>query len=548
MNFMNDIRVGSRSFGWLVALGLLGGCTARGADKGVVTSVEPLTGSFVISGAVTSSRGPLVGAAVKLQGSESRTAFSDATGHYSIPGLGVGSYQVSASAGSACASTGVTLNNLNASVTVDLGLTGIGCASFITVLGPTGPAGPRGAVGPAGPTGPQGIPGPTGPLGPVGAMGPVGPQGFPGIPGAQGISGPQGATGPQGVTGPQGAQGVAGPQGAAGVAGPQGATGSQGAPGVAGPQGPQGATGPQGPAGSAPPPLTVVGSVSLDDLQNIPIRTFSERVDVDATPLSSGGGSGRPRLSDIQISRDSDISSPKLALFAATGHVIRDAQLVLAGGALTIALSDVTVTQFSSDSTQDGVPIEKLSLSFASVVWTFNGGSTSTMASYDARLDRGTGGGALNPAFVFFGQGVDPGSFPDQTPFSKLAIQLTNPATPGGVGGGGGAGKVTISPITLATGVNEETVRQLGVSTQGRITPSVTAHFTALDVNGAIFDRLSYRVQRTVVTSVAIETNPQGALQETLGLQGTQIVWTAQSPTGGPEATAGWDVVANRPI
>jgi hypothetical protein len=104
-----------------------------------------------------------------VQGSEARTTFSDATGHYSIPGLAVGSYQLSASAGSACASSTVPLNNMNASVTIDLGLTGTGCASFVGVLGPTGP------TGPAGPAGAQGKTGATGATGLAGATGPAGP-------------------------------------------------------------------------------------------------------------------------------------------------------------------------------------------------------------------------------------------------------------------------------------------------------------------------------------------------------------------------------------
>jgi len=59
----NIIRthLGLRSSGRLVGLaliGVLGACTGRNSGKSVETTSQALTGSFVISGAVTSSKGP----------------------------------------------------------------------------------------------------------------------------------------------------------------------------------------------------------------------------------------------------------------------------------------------------------------------------------------------------------------------------------------------------------------------------------------------------------------------------------------------------------
>jgi uncharacterized protein YcfJ len=85
MENLIGLRFGSKHSGRLVGLaliGVLGACTGRNSGKSVETSSQALTGSFVISGAVTSSKGPVVGATVKLGGSETRTAFSDSTGHY----------------------------------------------------------------------------------------------------------------------------------------------------------------------------------------------------------------------------------------------------------------------------------------------------------------------------------------------------------------------------------------------------------------------------------------------------------------------------------
>ena len=516
MNTSSYMHAGCKNSGWLVGLGLLGllgACTGRSSEKSVETSSQALTGSFVISGAVASSKGPVVGATVKLQGSESRTAFSDATGHYSIPGLGVGSYQVSASAGTACASTAVPLNNMGASVTVDLGLTGTGCASFVGVLGPTGPTG---AAGPAGKTGA------TGAQGPAGATGPVGPQGIQGIQGTQGIAGTPGPTGPQGLAGPVGPQGLQGLQGL---------------------QGPTGATGPTGASGTAVPPLSVIGTLSLGNLvTDAKIRTFSHKVENTASGhVGSGAGSGTAVVSPIEIGRDSDIKTPAISQAAVRGQDLTHAEIVLAGGALTITLSGaVYLNEVSTDSTQDGVPIEKLILTFSQATWTYTSGGTTTTTTYYA--DGGGGGGMTRPNFVYFGPGVDPSAFANQIPFSKLSLQLTNSVSAHS-GAGAGTGTANVSPLTLVTGVTAQTVLQLGAAAAGHDITGASAHYPVPDPNDSTktIDRLRYDMAGIVyVTLVAIDTTPAGALQETIGFDFQRLTWTAESLTGGPPVTAEW--------
>jgi type VI protein secretion system component Hcp len=526
---MNTPVIGLRNSGWLLGLGLLGAlgaCTGRSPDKNLETASQALTGSFVISGLVSTSKGPTVGATVKLTGSESRTAFSDATGHYSIPGLGAGSYQVSASAGTSCASTAVSLNNIGASVTADLGMTGTGCASFVGVVGPTGP------TGPAGPAGAQGKTGATGAQGPSGAAGPAGAQGIQGVQGAQGVPGTPGPAGLQGVAGP------VGPQGPQGLQGPAGATGPQG---------------PTGPSGTAVPPLTVIGTLTLGTpgdavVTGAPIRTFSQQVSNSASAHSgAGSGTGTVTVSDIQISRDSDQQSPTISFIAAKAQAVETAQITLAGGALTIQLNQVFINQVASDSTQDGVPLEKLSLTFQSITWTYTSGGSSTTVSYDSDQGTGGGGGSFNHTFVFFGPGVDSSAFANQTPFSKLALQLTNSVS-GHSGSGAGSGTATVSPLTLVTGVSAQTVAHLDPVVKGQPIPNATAHFTALaapDQNGnvATVDRMRYDMAGTVfVTTVAIDTTPAGTLQETLGFDFSRITWTAQSLTGGPDVTQTFNI------
>jgi hypothetical protein len=86
----------------------------------------------------------------------------------------------------------------------------------------------------------------------------------------------------------------------------------------------------------------------------------------------------------------------------------------------------------------------------------------------------------------------------------------------------------------------------LGSALSGTTTPTVSAHFTAVAANGATVDRLLYEVQQVRVTSLAIETTPTGALQETLGLDLARIRWTARSLTTNSRVTTGWDLGTNR--
>jgi hypothetical protein len=311
------LRSGLGSTSFLVCLGSmfsLAGCSQNSEQAPLGISEQAATGAFSISGIVSTSKGPVGGATVKLQGSESRTAFTDAAGKYTIPGLGNGAYQLSASSSSTCASSTVNLNTLTASVTVDLGMTGAGCASLVYVPGPTGPTGPAGAKGATGDEGATGATGAAGAVGPVGATGATGAQGLQGVPGLPG------APGAPGVPGAPGAQGPAGPAGAPGPAG------------SAGPKGDTGATGPQGPVGPAAgedPDLVQVGVITLGEFDTKPILAFSQSIEQVGTTSAGGSGAGRAIFSPISIVRYQDELSPNLHLLSAKGQHIEEADFAI---------------------------------------------------------------------------------------------------------------------------------------------------------------------------------------------------------------------------
>ena len=301
-----------------VASTLALGCEEAGSNGDqLAKAAEAVTGSFVISGTVASSKGPVTGATIKLTGGETRTAFSDSTGKYSIPGLGAGSYAVTATAGTNCGTLSATnLNNVTGSVTLNLALEGTGCANLTTVTGPTGPTGPAGAAGPAGP---------------AGATGAIGAQGPAGTPGAQGLPGTAGAQGPVGPMGPAGIPGTNGAMGPQGLQGPAGATGATGP------------AGPPGPPGGGAAAATCSSGFLLPN--NVDIFLKLDNIEGDSVDASHEGeinvltftgpgvcrtsASSAPVFENVTISKSTDRATPALLQAAVNGTHIADGKLTV---------------------------------------------------------------------------------------------------------------------------------------------------------------------------------------------------------------------------
>jgi type VI protein secretion system component Hcp len=564
--FMMNIGLSRLGFGlgrgaWLGGLGaiaLLTGCGQQQGESPVASVQLAATGSFVISGTVTTSKGPTGGATVTLTGSETRTAFSDANGHYSIPGLGNGSYTLAASASATCASSTVNLNTLTSNVTVDLGMTGTGCPSVTFVPGPTGatgatgpagatgPGGAKGATGATGPSGAAGATGPSGAAGPAGPIGPMGPAGLNGLPGSVGPQGPAGAQGPAGPAGAQGAAGPAGAQGPAGPAGAQGAAGPAGAQGPAGPQGDKGDQGPPGPAAGATAALPLVGVLTLGSVHTVPIRGFSQRLDVPLTVAGGGGsGAGKVTATPIVITRDVDRSTPVLDVDAAAGTVIPSAEIVLADGALTIDLEDVFITEIDVDGFQDDVPQEHLALTYARAHWSYSAqGQAAVAVDFDFETQAG-GGGTLAKDFGFFGHGARSAIDNFWIPITDFSSGFSVPFS--AAGGGAGVGKPAFTPLALTTGVGKQTIEDLGQLLAGSHADSVAVHFRAVDDQGEVFDRLRYELTNVLVGSVVLETTGTGTtLSENLGLAFEKVNWVALPNAESAEIQGGYDLAASK--
>jgi len=247
-------------------------------------------------------------------------------------------------------------------------------------------------------------------------------------------------------------------------------------------------------------------------------------------------------VSPIQITRYSDTASPIISLQAAQGTVIPTATLMLLRHtgdrtvyALKITLTDVLVTQVSTASPQGDVPVEKISLSFAQIKWEYTrmtggqGAGALIVISYDVAQKQVLCSSAFSDEFAYSSSGVSP--IDGDTPFSSLALQLTNSATGGGTGTG--SGTAAISPATLVVPVFEDTFGEFCSALKGTIVSTVTAHYLTVGGDMQPFDRLRYQMTNAQVVSVAIDTTSTGSLQETLGFDFTKIKWTATSVTAG---------------
>jgi type VI secretion system secreted protein Hcp len=90
-----------------------------------------------------------------------------------------------------------------------------------------------------------------------------------------------------------------------------------------------------------------------------------------------GGGSGKVTFQDLQFTKVTDATSPKLLLACATGQHIKNASLTYTSrrGSPTIQydLEDVLVTSFSIDQNPSDRPTETVTVTYSKIKLTVNG-------------------------------------------------------------------------------------------------------------------------------------------------------------------------------
>lgn len=181
--------------------------------SGTTTANVDLTPTTTISGTVTlQGGGDPTGAMVFIPGT-SHTATAKADGTYTMTGVPVGAYTLSATL------MGYSTETVVAPVATSVQTPAQGANFTLSVRSLVGATGPTGATGPQGPTGDTGPQGPPGPMGPTGATG---------APGAMGLQGPVGPMGPTGAAGAPGANGTNGATWLTGSGAPAAGSGNNG--------------------------------------------------------------------------------------------------------------------------------------------------------------------------------------------------------------------------------------------------------------------------------------------------------------------------------
>jgi len=252
-----------------------------------------------------------------------------------------------------------------------------------------------------------------------------------------------------------------------------------------------------------------------------PIRGFRQVIAYE----SYDEVTGPPEATPIEIVRNSDVVSPELYGFLANGVVIPEVEIVLADGAFSVTLEEAMVVEMGGEGTQGDLPLERLAIAYRDITWTVVEGGI--VAHYDVFTHEGGGPFWGEESFVHPGSGVSAG--PDALLFSELTSGIFVPFA-----NDVPTGRARLEPLGLVTRAGAPTLAHLGAITGNAISPSFEARFTGLGEHGTPIDRFAYRLESARVTSVRLETEPDGTLTESFDVMGQRIEWTGWGSDGQP--------------
>jgi type VI protein secretion system component Hcp len=284
----------------------------------------------------------------------------------------------------------------------------------------------------------------------------------------------------------------------------------------------------------------VIGTVKLSGYDDLPIRSFTQRIDIPAT--LGGGGASKPQFSPVQLIRDPDYRSPPLNLIGAKGTHLQSAQIALANGALQVSLTEVTIDDIGVHIGENGKPQEHVGLGFKTIAWEWIGGGPSVVAKYNLATGQGEAAGEVGPDYAFFGAGVPAAPAVGETQFTQFDVGLSRESSLGG----GGTAKASFNSLSMLMNAGQHTVSELGAAVTGFNIPEVNARLVTLDQNGLPHEPLKYSLVQSIVTSLVLSTTPAGIVQETFAVDYKKIKWEGQQENGGPTTEAGWDVAQNK--
>jgi type VI secretion system secreted protein Hcp len=147
-----------------------------------------------------------------------------------------------------------------------------------------------------------------------------------------------------------------------------------------------------GPAGGLGGQLTIDALTPLG--QAIEVQSWSWGVTADATTATGTLSTAKAQVSDLQITKTIDASTPKLVAAATMGKHYAKAKLTLYRGGekpveyYTYELTDVVISGVRQSGSGTEVPMEEVSLAFRAInlLYKHDAASTPVQATYDLTL------------------------------------------------------------------------------------------------------------------------------------------------------------------
>jgi type VI protein secretion system component Hcp len=186
-------------------------------------------------------------------------------------------------------------------------------------------------------------------------------------------------------------------------------------------------------------------------------------------------------------------------------------------------------------------PRETLAMDFAKVKYTFAPqGGASVVFEFDVAQNQGSGGGSVGGQYVLLGNSSMPPGLSGASRVSGFATGIS--ASSSSVGGG--AGKATFRSLSLQKAFDAATIAELRGCASGAHSPLVDLSLVR-DGGGVASVWFQYELTDVLVSSVALATDGNGELQESVGFDFRKIQWTF-SPPGAAQQKAAFDIAAGK--
>jgi len=277
-----------------------------------------------------------------------------------------------------------------------------------------------------------------------------------------------------------------------------------------------------------------------------PIFSFKTSISNPAT-LAGGGGAGKAVFTPVEVTRDFGDKSPSFNVNVSTGRHINSAKIIYGptvadGPTLTVDLTDGIFREVDVEQRATGTPRETLAFDYTAIRYTFAlSGQPSTVVQFNRATSEG-GGGSIPGQYVFLGGLTAPAALSTAIPIVSFNHGVSAPAL---AFGGGAAGRAIHRDFSIQRVLDAQTLAELGACMSGSHASSVVLRLVRPDSSQQPAEWFRYTLTDALVTSLALETDGAGQLQESISLAYRAIEWRFDPP-GTPGQVGSFDVAANR--